>query len=244
MIATIKAEFRKLLTVRSTYIILGLAFALELLFAFWANGVKVNAAAVQLPTFLQSQFLDAVSALALIGAFAGILLVTHEYRYNTIMYTLTASNRRLKVLVAKVVVISVFAIVFTLVMGALSPLLAWIGASIGGHNLGPQTFSYLSVLEHSLFYGWAYSMAGVVLAFLIRSQIGSIAALLLLPGLVEQLLTLVLKNNAMYLPFSVLNSVIHDDPRLSAIKAAGIFMIYLVIGWLASAVTFAKRDAN
>jgi hypothetical protein len=87
-------------------------------------------------------------------------------------------------------------------------------------------------------------MAGVVLAFLIRSQIGSIAALLLLPGLVEQLLTLVLKNNAMYLPFSVLNSVIHDDPRLSAIKAAGIFMIYLVIGWLASAVTFAKRDAN
>jgi ABC-type transport system involved in multi-copper enzyme maturation permease subunit len=244
MLAAIKAEFRKLLTTRSTYFIFIFAFILELIFAFWANGYKVSPTMPQTPFFLQSQIMDAVSALALIGAFVGVLLVTHEYRYNTIMYTLTASNSRAKVLAAKIIVATAYALVFTVVMAALAPLLSYIGLSLHGYTLGPQTFYFASFVPHVLFYGWGFVMMGVLLSVLIRSQIGAFAALLLLPGLVEQLLTLVLKSNAVYLPFSAMNAVLHFDPRLSSGEAVGVFMIYLVVGWLIAFILFKKRDAN
>lgn len=247
MIAELKSEFRKLLTVRSTYFVFAIAFALELIFAFWANGYKVDPKALVVPTFLQSQIVEAVSALGLIGAITGVLLVTHEYRYNTIMYTLTTTNRWAKVLSAKIVVITCYALIFTVIMAALSPLLARLGIALHGYHMSPQEFHLGSIVWRVLFYGWGFAMAGLLLSVLIRNQIGSIAALLLFPGLIEQLLGLVLKNNSIYLPFSALDAVLHPGSGshvLTTASAAGVVMIYLAVGWLVAFVLFMRRDAN
>jgi ABC-type transport system involved in multi-copper enzyme maturation permease subunit len=123
MMSELKSEFLKLTRTRSTYGVLAFALVLEGIFAFWANGFKANPLQLHSSSFLQSQISDAISALGLIGAFAAVLLVTQEYRYNTIMYTLTTANRRWKVLAAKFLVITGYAVLFTLFMGALSPLL-------------------------------------------------------------------------------------------------------------------------
>src|SRR3954467_14136812 len=101
MVASIKAEFRKLWTVRSTYVLFLVAFALVAIFAFYAEGIKASPATVQDAGKLAGEVTNAVVTVSLLGALAGVLLMTHEYRYNTIMYTLTSSNSRSKTLLAK-----------------------------------------------------------------------------------------------------------------------------------------------
>lgn len=245
MIPAIKSEFRKLLTVRSTYGVLLFALVVEGIFAFWANGYKADPKALAAPDFLQTQTLEAVSALGLIGSIVTVLLMTYEYRHNTITYTLTAANSRAKVLVAKTIAASCFALCFTAVMAALTPLAVLLGTSIKGLTLAPQTIAYGDVVWRMLFYGWGFGMTGLLLGALIRSQIGAIASLLLLPGVVEQLLSLLLKSNSKYLPFTSLDAVIHPlDNVLTSTTGALVFCIYLAVGWLVAFVLFVRRDAN
>ena len=94
MIPTLKAEFKKLLSVRSTYLtsLAALLFVAGLI-AFYGQGFKTE------PKDLNSLFLVGTITIfsnitAIAGAIIALLLLAHEYRYNTIVYTLTASNSR------------------------------------------------------------------------------------------------------------------------------------------------------
>ncbi len=247
MIAELKSELRKLVSVRATYGILAVSLLLMGIFAFWANGVKVDPKALQSPSFLQGQIVEGVSALGLIGAFAGVLLVTYEYRYNLIMYSLTASSRRYKVLLAKLLVVSAYALIYTAAMAVLTVLFVQIGVAIQGANMAAQEFVYSDFVWRIFFYGWGFAMIGLAIGFLVRNQIFAFATLLILPGLVEQLLALVLKNNQIYLPFRALDAVIHPGSGshvLTSFAGAMVFLVYLVVAWIAALILFQKRDAN
>ena len=250
MRASLRSEFRKFLSVRSTYAITGFVFVFTLFIAFYVVSWRMNYHDLHDPTQLAHDVTGALN-MTLFGAIAAILLVTHEYRYNTIVYTLTSSNSRQKVLLSKFIVISLYAIFLALLIGILSPIVADLGVLASGHTLVPQTLHYGDLIWRSLFYGWGYGMAGLLLALLIRNQVASIAALFVIPGLAEQLLGLLFKHNTVYLPFSALNHVINPDitntptsSTLSAGKAAGVYCIYLVVGGFVSWVLFLKRDAN
>jgi hypothetical protein len=87
----------------------------------------------------------------------------------------------------------------------------------------------------------------MLIALLLRNQIASFAAILLLPGLVEHLLGMVLKKNAVYLPFSALDAVIHPGTGshvLSIAGAASVFGAYIVAATLVAVLLFHRRDAN
>jgi ABC-type transport system involved in multi-copper enzyme maturation permease subunit len=247
MISSIKAEFRKLLTVRSTYIITALVVIFVIFIAGYIEGWRLSAADLRSPTQFSGDVFGALN-LIVFGALVAILLVTHEYRYNTIMYTLTSSNSRSKVLLGKIVAISVYAVFLTVLVGVLSPIASNVGIHLHGHTLVPQTIDLWDIVWRSLFYGWSYGMAGLLLAVLIRSQVGAIAALFLIPGLVEQILTQLLKHTAVYLPFTaqgeVIGSKTMNGDTLEPAKAALVFLIYLVIGWIIAWVFFLRRDAN
>src|SRR5665213_1030095 len=189
MIAATKAEIRKLLTVRSTYIIFTLSVLLAVFFAFYADGLRAGQT-VHDPSKLAGEVTSAISAVALLGALVGVLLMTHEYRYNTIMYTLTSSRNRTRVLLAKIIAVSLFAVVFSLVLAVLSPSLAYLGIHVKGLHLVHQVFPVWSLLWRSIFVGWGFAMLGLLLSVIIRSQVGTIATLFLVPSTVEQLLGL------------------------------------------------------
>ncbi len=251
MMATLKAEFRKLLTVRSTYVITAFVAALVIFIAFYVEGWRLNPAALRDPTQFASDVTGALN-ITVFGAIAAILLMTHEYRYNTIMYTLTSSNSRSKVLISKFIVVSTYALFLATLIGVLSPIMSYLGVHLHGHSLQPQTLHYGNLIWRSLFYSWGYGMAGLLLAVLTRNQVASIVALFLIPDLGEQLLGLLLKHNTVYLPFSALNQVIRSgsmngDPNssnLSPARAAGVYCIYLIVGWIVAWVLFLQRDAN
>ena len=250
MIPILKAEFKKLLTVRSTYFITGLVTAFVIFITFYVIGWRMNIHDLHDPVQLANAATGALT-MSVFGAIVAVLLMTHEYRYNTIMHTLTSSNSRSKVLLSKFIVVSVYALFLAALIGILSPTMVYLGVHLHGHTLVPQTLHYANLAWRVLFYGWGFGMAGLLLAVLSRNQIASIVGLFVIPDVVEQLFGLLLKHNSVYLPFSSLNQVIGNSggrtdtsSNLSPGKAAGVYCIYLAVGWIVGWYLFLYRDAT
>lgn len=245
MMDTIRAESRKLMSVRSTYWLLGFATLIVIFVAGYLTGYKITPIQLHTATYLSSQISDSVTVVATLASIAILLLMAHEYRHNTIIYTLTLSRGRSKVLLAKIVVASVFMAIFTLFVAVISPLVTLLGIHLHGLNIVHQTITYGDLLWRILFYTWGYGMFALMLIALIRNQIGAIVVLLFVPATVEQLLSLLLKDNSKYLPFTALKNVIlpslHSaSPGTSAL----IVLAYLIVGWLITWQLFLRRDAN
>ncbi|CAN5418918.1 hypothetical protein BH09PAT4_BH09PAT4_02520 [soil metagenome] len=247
MIDTIKAEFRKLLSVRSTYFNLAISLAIVALFAGYGTGFRGSAQDLQASGVLAEQATSAVIFVGLILAFVGLLLAGNEYRYNTIMYTLTTANRRWKVLAAKFVVISIFAIVASLVMAFCSPLFTAIGAHIAGKDIGPQVFDIWSIVLRCAFCGWGYAMYAFILLLLIRNQVGAIVTFLMVPLIGESIIMQLFKHIGPYLPFTGLQSVAQPlglGNDTTSAHGVAVVSVYVAIGLFVSLVLFVRRDAN
>jgi ABC-2 type transport system permease protein len=237
--ALIKAEVRKLLTIRSTYILTIIAFVLIGILTFWAMGYKGDSGS----KLLMEAVMEGVGMMAIFVALVAALNITHEYRYNTIMYTLTSANSRSKVLLAKVLVLMGFSLLLVVVASGFAALMAWLGASMKPIALAPQVFNFWDTAWRILFSVEAWAMLGLLFGFLFRHVVGAIVALFLLPSTVEGLLSLILKDNIRYLPYTALEQV-HGGSLLSPTKGALVFSAWLVGGWLVAWFLFLKRDAN
>jgi ABC-2 type transport system permease protein len=249
MTKEIKAEFKKVFTVRSTYAIFGVMLFLLVLLGFYASGWHSDKSDLMDPLRIYGVGQQAINGLAIFPALIGLLLFTHEFRYNTISYSLTSSNSRSKVLFAKIIVISVIALVSTAIVGASAPLLAKLGLNVHHLHLVHQHFYYGSLVWKGLMFGWGMAMAGLVIAALIRNQIGALITLFVVPETVEGLLSIWLKKNTVYLPFSALHQMIGagqdvNGATLSPLHAMYVFLAYLVIAWAIAWVLFIRRDAS
>jgi len=245
MMATIKAEFRKLLTVRTTYGLILLGLAINGLFSFLAS-YKGDAAALAHHDFIVGNVTTGVSFSAFSAGIIAVLLLANEYRHNTIMYTLTSSNSRSKVLVAKIFVTLVFAVLFTVLMTAASLLITKLGLQLNHHTLISQTIPYADLWWRLLFFGCGYALIGLLFVTLMRNQIISIIGLFVIPATLEGVLSMLLKHNSIYLPFSALGETLAppENGAITATKAALVFLIYMVVGWIVAWTLFVKRDAN
>lgn len=262
MIAALKSEFKKLFSVLSTYGWCLVALIFLLIGAFYADGYKDSANLLKQADrgslFIDSTIAHIPNVIALFGGLIAILLITHEYRYITIIYTLTASNSRSKTLFSKIFVVMCFTLAYSLIFTAIAIGLIYAGAALA-HNIIPhQDINYLAYFGKTLFFVEGYTLAALLFGTLIRNQVGSIAALLILPGTLEALLSSVLKQNSVYLPFTALSQVTQpsvmagahpahpslDTGVLSAPKGAVVFLCYLVMGWLIGWYLFLRRDAT
>jgi ABC-2 type transport system permease protein len=250
MMNTLKAEFKKLLSVRSTYIIIILSLVIVIFYAGYIQGFRASQTDILNRGLLASEVTGAVGIITVLFSIIALLLFAHEYRYNTIMYSLTSSNSRSKVLLSKILAITVFSVIFTVFIGVFSPLMTAAGLHLKGLHLVPQTLHYGSLLWTSLLYGWGYSMWALVIVALIRNQVGSIVVFFIVPGSVESLLGLLLKNNVKYLPFTALQGVLNDPDNhrslstLTPGRSAIVAVAYLVGAWIVAWVLFLRRDAN
>lgn len=244
MITAIKAELRKLRTVRSTYILTLIAFALLVFIDFWAVGYKANGVIGN--GYVQTAMLNSLAGVGIFAGIVGVLLVTHEYRYNTIYYALTTTTSRLKLLGAKYLAAMGYVFVFTLVAIALSGVAVLVGLNMGNHAVPAQTYEWAKILGWGLFYMFGGASFGLLFAVLIRNQIGTLVVYLLAPGTIEALAGLVLKERTAYLPFTALSNTIANMPGsyISRTESALVVLAWLVVGWVIAAILFVKRDAN
>ncbi|HSX36429.1 MAG TPA: ABC transporter permease [Patescibacteria group bacterium] len=246
MFPALKAEFRKLLTVRTTYGYVAASLLFVLFFAGFIEGYHLKGVELLNPQLLSQDVVGALTSLPMVfGAVIAILLVTHEYRHNTIMYTLTTSNSRTKVLAAKFITITVFALLLTTAIAVLGPLASILGVHLHGNTLAPQIINYHSLVWRALLSGWTYVMMALVLAVIIRNQIGAIVSLFIIPT-IEQVLGLLVKDNMVYLPFSAQNAILGTPFRgnITHAHAALVAGGYLLVAWIVAWILFVRRDAN
>jgi len=248
MIKQIKAEFKKVFTIRSTYIIFALMFALMFFFGFYVGGWHLDKLDLLDPHQLYRTAQQSINFLAIFPALIGLLLITHEYRHNTIAYSLTLSNSRSKVLASKIIVITIISLITTSIVLILAPLFARLGVNANGLKLTHQSFYFSGIAWKGLIFGWGYAMVGLLFGALIRNQIGAIVVLFIVPDTVEGLLSIWLKSNTDYLPFSSLHTMLGAGQdtagaTISPIHAMYVFMSYLIVGWAIAWYLFIRRDA-
>lgn len=288
MIATLKAEFQKLLTVRSTYVISGLLIFLTPLFVYLDtsaiyvpkdSGPAESSANIQAPPpadtsqteqssdkppelikskdlpkdKLANNISGSIGAVALFAVLA-ILLMAHEFRYNTIAYTLTAANSRSKVLLSKMIVVITSTAVLTTLMILLTVAATYLAVHIKGLNLPQQDIDWVAVPARLLAYLLSFSLLGLALITLLRNLTAAIVAIFMLPIVDSILAGLLRKNNIEptdWLPFSALdrissslNNGVADTSLPSVSRAVLTFGAYLIIIWAVSWYLFLRRDAN
>lgn len=243
MLPSIKAEFLKLFTIRSTYIIIALSVLIALIFAGYTEGFKANYSMLSNPGWLASEVTSGINSLAIFCGIVAVLLFSHEYRYNTIMHTLTSTNRRSKVLASKILAMSVFSVGFALFVGIIAPLFAYIGAQLAGHDSVAQNIPYLDLLWRAAFTFWAYAMFGLLFVAITRNQIFSIVALFFMP-VIEGTVGTILKSNAKYEPFTAINFVISPNGQITPANAALVVAIQLAAYWAIAWYLFLRRDAT
>ena len=248
---TLRAEFRKLLTVRSTYVAAMLALAVTGGTAMYIVGWHASAADLRDRTFLATQVANPIAIVAILGNVVAILVITHEYRYNLLLHTLTATNSRNKVLAAKATVVTTFAVALTIGVDAVAFAVSSVTAHIAhGHALVPQTVRYGDLLWRTLFYGWGYAAAGLAIALLVRNQVGALVTAFVLFGPAEGILSVALGNHGYLMPFTALTNVLGSKLANEALvavsheRAAVAFLVDIAlataVGWLG----FIRRDAS
>ena len=249
MFATLKSEFKKLLTVRSTYFLSLFVLLFASFLAIYAFGYKADAASLKDPSYISSTIYNILGIFTIFSSIIAILLVCHEYRYNTISYTLTAARSRLSVLASKLIV----AVAYTLIIGLAVTLIAYAGVKLGvglrhGAVLGAQHLPLWDTLWHYGAYVLGYGCVALILALLTRSVVVAIVALFVVPTIEQILANTLMKTTGQYLPFRSLDAIAHtsivDGRGLTHLAALGVFAIYLAVLGTVAVVLFVKRDAN
>ena len=249
MRAILKSELRKLLTIRSTYYLTGFTLLLVTFLAVYVFGYQQASQKATSPIFMADALYNLLGTFVTFGVIVAILHVAHEYRYNTINYTLTAAKSRLAVLAGKVTVLLVYTTIVSLVTLAIAYFGTKWGLSLKDVTLVPQQLVWSDLAWQYLAYAWGYVLTGVVLALLIRGLVGSIVAFFLIPTL-EGILSLILKGDTKYLPFRALDAIaatpnpVIQLETLSHVAALGVFGIYIVVSGAIATVLFVRRDAS
>ncbi len=247
MLRELKAEFRKLLSIRSSYIIAAVGLVLTGFIALVAMGLQADGDFAS--TGMQRAVLDIVPIMATFVGLISIMLIGHEYRYNTIYYTLTATNNRLKVLAAKLLATGLFGVLFALIAIVWTLAMVSLGLKWGGHHVGPQELEVASLLWKSVAYMVTTAWFGLLLGFISRNMTFTLVVFFMIP-VIEQFAIFLLKLNANYFPIASQNNILSMGPNLShdgaftALASLGVFGLYLIALLIASVFLFVKRDAN
>jgi len=274
MTAQLKGEFKKLLSVRSTFIVSLGVILLTLLLMFAMNAKTYEAApasppaqaqtdgsksaAQQMPkltsnlppTQLRQNLENIMGVMSLFIAVVVILLMAHEYRYNTIMHTLTLSNSRSKVLGAKITASMLYAAAMTAMVILVATLGTYLAVELKNLNLGPQDIDWLYDGGRLMFYVVGLALIGLAIIVLVRHLVAAVVAIFIMP-ILETLAGAILNSHQFettkYLPFSALNRVLGQQSSAgdaSLTRAMLVFGVWLVGTWAVAWYLFLRRDAN
>ena len=250
---TLKSEFRKLFTLRSTYLVTLIGILLVLLLAGYGEGYKNGSSATSLT--LNNSLIVIANFASLFAVIVAILAIAHEYRYNTVINTLVNSNSRTKVLFSKIIAVITYCILLTFILCATALGSISLGANLAGHPLPNQEIDYLLFMAKAAFFVTGTALFGMLFATLIRNVVAAFAIFFILPNAIETIANLLIKEKSVYMPFSALNEVVVTVPPdltgtpfvygdLSPLQGALIFLAYLIPLWIIAWLIFLRRDAT
>jgi ABC-2 type transport system permease protein len=238
MTGAIRSEVRKLLTTRTVFSLLVAATGLTALLVFGAASAADPGEVTRIVA--DQPFRD--MALLIVPLFVlvlGIRSFTDEFRYGSIVPTLLASPRRLRVLVAKMVVTSLAAIVFGIVLQAVA---IGVGAAVVAGRAGGVS-APVGDLVSSIGLGafamvlWAWIGIGVGLA--LRHQVAAIVGPLVFLLAAENVIAGFMPHLGRYLPMHASSAITFSGSTV-ALLAPGAGALVLA-AWTAGALLIGAR---
>lgn len=187
MIDALRYEWVRLVTIRSTYWLVGVALVFQLIMSMliaWrlpesgplSGGDQPFSWLVTIGASLGIAPLFIAYVIGLLGVFS----MGHEYRHGMIRATLTALPSRPAVFAAKVVTTAVTAGAAALVCVGIAVLSSWVfGVGM------PSAGGFWQVTVGTTLYTALFALAGLAIAALTRHQTAAVALLMLVPSVVE-----------------------------------------------------------
>ncbi|WIM96945.1 ABC transporter permease subunit [Actinoplanes oblitus] len=238
----IAAEFRKLRTVRSTWLLLITA---QLVVVAGVSGLMVSQSDALGPDGQR----DAIAHAGLVSIFAlvlGILAVAGEYRHRTITDTYLTEPRRERVVLAKLAVNVVAGLVFGLVAAtvAVAATAIWVTAKGGAMAWNGDLWQAVGGAV-----GWnvAFAALGVGIGALVTNPLAAIAGSLAWIALVEGIVGQLIEDATRWLPFRLgpalegLAGRGEFPPAWQAALALGGYVVAFVVAAVATTI---RRDVS
>jgi hypothetical protein len=244
-----RAEWTKLMSLRSTKLTLVITFAVCVLGTF----LSTNGAAHHSRSWYQgfdptNQALGGLAFSSLVIAVLSVLCMTNEYGSGTIRSSLAAAPRRSVFYGAKLLVFGLLAVVLGFVLCFLSFFLGQAILKAGGAptaSLSTPGVLHVLVLS-SLFYA-LLSLFGFGLGAIIRHTAGAITTFYGCTLLVTLLLQSVPGNPGRFTPVMIFGNsvaaVVHHGNALSSTAGFLLMTLYTAAVVVAGGVLLARRDA-
>lgn len=240
MINVLRSEWIKFRSVRSNIVLVAAAGLLVILVAVLAAHDKSNNNFGG-PAHLADVTVGIPFALFLFGAL-GVQIIGQEYRFNTIRPTFTAVPQRLRVLAAKLIVVTTTCALVSVVMLAICAL-------IGSLMLDDFTIDGLDerLMWGTVLFVAAWTALGMGVGAILRQPIAGMLVLLIEAFVVEGILVSVVKRAGPWLPFNNgIQMTLRDntDDRLRSVLGGGIyFVLFAAVVWAIGAALAKRRDA-
>jgi ABC-2 type transport system permease protein len=250
MLHLMKSEFIKLRTLRSTLtatiVLIIFPVAVTVLSAMFAkNPDETMVIKVLVNTGIVSLLLCGV---------LGVFAIAQEYSQGTIRITFAATPMRMKVFVAKALVISLWVAVSVAVLEGIG----LIGANYALHSRGFD-FGVMYQATPGIDSAWQvlfafgavcilFALVGFALGALLRSSPGAIATLILVPLLVEGIVTGLLIaafdiDISSRTPFTAAIRAVQVEPDAARWGLVGYFSIWCLVITVIAALLMKRRDA-
>lgn len=239
MIDLIRSEWIKFRSVRSTLIMALAGGGLTILFAVLiANDQRGD-------SFRDTNHFGDVIAGVQVAIFLfgtlGVQIIGQEYRFNTIRPTFTAAPWRMRVLVAKLLVVCSATAVITVIMLAICGL-------IGSLMLDPFTIDGVDqrIIWGTVLFAMGWTMYGMALGAIVRQPIAGIVILLIQGLIAEPLLATLVKATAKWVPFQngIGMTTRTTDSMFRPVFSGGVyFFLFTFVLWGIGAYLVNKRDA-
>jgi ABC-2 type transport system permease protein len=250
MLHLMKSEFIKLRTLRSTLtatiVLIIFPVAVTVLSAMFAkNPDEAMVINVLVNTGLVSLLLCGV---------LGVFAIAQEYSQGTIRITFAATPMRMKVFVAKALVISLWVAVSVAVLEGVGLIGANYALDSRGFDFGvmyqaaPGIDSAWQVLFAFGSVCILFALVGFALGALLRSSPGAIATLILVPLLVEGIVTGLLIaafdiDISRRTPFTAAIRAVQVEPDAARWGLVGYFSIWCLVITVIAALLMKRRDA-
>jgi ABC-2 type transport system permease protein len=248
MLNLMKSEFIKLRTLRSTlvatFILIAFPVVITVLNAFFLTQPS--------PTFMIEILTTTGFVSMLMSGVLGVFAIAQEYSQGTIRITFASTPLRMKVYVAKALVLSLWVAISVAVLEI-------VGLGIASFALKRRGFDFGVMFKQSSDSAWQvlfafsavcvlFALIGFALGALLRNSPGAISTLILVPLLVEGILVGLLSavfkiDISRKVPFTAALNSVSINPDGSRWSLVGYFGIWCLGLSILAALFMKRRDA-